>query len=275
MAIKIEKTLIAKYKGGKNYSTGRAQKVKYVVEHHTATMASAWDNLKYFASKWVGASAHYFIDRDGKIYQSVLEKDTAYSVGAKSYKHASARNSNSINIEYISDGRAFTEEQIKAGAALTQDIIKRYGLKSSDILRHFDVTGKKCPSHYVNTGRWQALLARLKLIVAKPAPKPPVLVAPKPAPKPAPVAVKPAPKPVAKPKPAYVLSRALYKGCKGADVKALQLALNKLGHKLTADGDFGAKTAKAVALFQGSKRLKPDSIVGKATAQALGWKWKS
>lgn len=180
MAINIEKTLIADYGKGKNYSNGRSQKVRYVVEHHTATMASAWNNLKYFASKYVGASAHYFIDRDGRIYQSVREKDTAWSVGASKYKHANARNSNSVNIEYISDGRAFTEEQIAAGAALTQDIIKRYGLPQSAILRHYDVTGKKCPGHYVNATRWKTLLARLKAVVAKPKP-----------------VVKPAPKPVA------------------------------------------------------------------------------
>jgi murein DD-endopeptidase MepM/ murein hydrolase activator NlpD len=57
----------------------------------------------------------------------------------------------------------------------------------------------------------------------------------------------------------------LKKGSKGADVKYLQ---GKLG--ITADGDFGPNTHKAVVAFQASKGLEADGIVGPKTWAAIG-----
>jgi murein DD-endopeptidase MepM/ murein hydrolase activator NlpD len=55
------------------------------------------------------------------------------------------------------------------------------------------------------------------------------------------------------------------KGSRGADVKHLQ---SKLG--ITADGDFGPNTHKAVVAFQTSKGLVADGIVGPKTWAAIG-----
>lgn len=58
-------------------------------------------------------------------------------------------------------------------------------------------------------------------------------------------------------------------GSKGANVALLQKQLIGQGYKLTADGDFGDSTEKAVLNFQKSAGLKADGLVGSATLQAL------
>lgn len=52
------------------------------------------------------------------------------------------------------------------------------------------------------------------------------------------------------------------KGSKGAPVKELQELLIKRGAALVADGDFGAKTDKAVREFQGDHGLTVDGVAG-------------
>ena len=61
-------------------------------------------------------------------------------------------------------------------------------------------------------------------------------------------------------------------GSKGADVKALQTALNLLGsYGLSVDGAFGPKTEAAVRDFQKKKGLSVDGICGPKTWSALGY----
>jgi hypothetical protein len=61
----------------------------------------------------------------------------------------------------------------------------------------------------------------------------------------------------------------LKKGTKNGFVKDLQELLNKFGHKLVADGDFGAKTEVVVKAFQKAKGLIPDGVVGPKTWDKL------
>ncbi len=61
----------------------------------------------------------------------------------------------------------------------------------------------------------------------------------------------------------------LKKGSKGDYVMYLQILLNAKGIKLSADGDFGSLTLKAVINFQESKELATDGIVGPKTWRAL------
>jgi peptidoglycan hydrolase-like protein with peptidoglycan-binding domain len=68
--------------------------------------------------------------------------------------------------------------------------------------------------------------------------------------------------------PAY--TRALKRGCRGADVKALQQKLKELGfYNSTVDGVFGRGTENAVKTFQRAHSLKADGIVGRATYSAI------
>ncbi len=60
-------------------------------------------------------------------------------------------------------------------------------------------------------------------------------------------------------------------GSKGEEVRKIQSQLIKEGIALaTVDGIFGAKTRKAVIVFQEAKGLEVDGVVGPATIKALG-----
>jgi peptidoglycan hydrolase-like protein with peptidoglycan-binding domain len=65
--------------------------------------------------------------------------------------------------------------------------------------------------------------------------------------------------------------RSLQIGTHGADVKAVQEALNTWGADpaLDPDGDFGNNTDAAVRNFQASQNLDVDGVVGRATRRAL------
>ena len=69
----------------------------------------------------------------------------------------------------------------------------------------------------------------------------------------------------------YVMEmRNLKKGCKGEDVRALQILLNGRGYSCgNADGDFGSKTDAAVRNYQKAKGLTQDGIAGKNTMSSL------
>lgn len=64
----------------------------------------------------------------------------------------------------------------------------------------------------------------------------------------------------------------LSKGSKGEQVKTAQRLLKAMGYSIGlsgADGDFGAKTDKAVRKFQKDSKLDDDGIIGKKTWEAL------
>lgn len=61
----------------------------------------------------------------------------------------------------------------------------------------------------------------------------------------------------------------------GEDVTKIQEKLNKVMKcDLDVDGEYGPKTAAEVVRFQSKKKLTPDGIVGKKTAEALGFWWE-
>ena len=61
---------------------------------------------------------------------------------------------------------------------------------------------------------------------------------------------------------------------KGSDVRALQQRLNELsGTSLETDGIFGPATDDALVVYQLNNGLDPDGIMGKHTAEAMGFLW--
>lgn len=61
----------------------------------------------------------------------------------------------------------------------------------------------------------------------------------------------------------------------GEDVAEVQKRLNKIMKSdLEVDGEYGPMTAATVVRFQQKKNLDPDGIVGKHTAEALGFWWE-
>lgn len=149
---------------GRNYTKGRrGSAIDYIVVHYTGTDASAHNNLLYFSRNAAKASAHYFVDRDGTLRQSVPESDTAWHAGKF------AMNQRSVGIECVSAGEDFTEEQVATLAALTQALMDKYGVPAASVIRHYDVTGKECPAPYVDQGKWDVLHDRITNGSAAPA----------------------------------------------------------------------------------------------------------
>lgn len=164
-APKIEK-LLTPYNFTSRGDTGR---IKYIVIHYVGATGGARENCEYFAGRYAGASAHYFVGFDGEIWQSVEDGDIAWHCGAKSYKHPECRNSNSIGIELCVRSRGsraadsrdwyFESATVRSAIGLTEYLMQKYGIDADHVIRHYDVTGKTCPNPYVynNTEHtWEA-----------------------------------------------------------------------------------------------------------------------
>ena len=154
-----------------NYQRGRAQPVSFLVYHYVGAAGGGKANAKYYHSAdGVGASAHYFVghaSEGAEIWSSVPEADTAWHCGAKTYKHRSCRNANSIGIEMCchrrGDGTWYIDEATMAAAAeLGRDILARYAIPMDHVLRHYDVTGKLCPQPLIDEGAWADFKKRLE-----------------------------------------------------------------------------------------------------------------
>ncbi|MCL1964229.1 MAG: peptidoglycan-binding protein, partial [Firmicutes bacterium] len=65
------------------------------------------------------------------------------------------------------------------------------------------------------------------------------------------------------------ITRELYRGYTGEDVRMLQRLLKDLGYNVTVDGNFGAQTYNAVLQFQKNNGLKADGIAGTRTIRKL------
>lgn len=156
-----------------NYNSNISRNVAFVAMHYTGnTKDTARANANYFAGAGRHASAHLFVD-DTEIRQSVALKDTAWSVGAKSYRHASCRNANSISIEMCcTAGNYKISDKTKENAAyVCAYVCKLLGITATGVdtyvLRHYDVTGKNCPAQMAGSGNaeWVAFKARVKEIL--------------------------------------------------------------------------------------------------------------
>lgn len=145
-----------------NYNNGQIDRIKYIVIHYVGGTGDAAANCKYYASQYVGASAHYYVGFNGSVYQSVEDKNVAWHCGTKSgYKHPDCRNSNSIGIELCvnlkpnfpntadSKGWYFKDATVKTAIELTKELMAKYGVTPDRVIRHYDVTGKICPNPYV------------------------------------------------------------------------------------------------------------------------------
>lgn len=164
-----------------NYSDGQSSRIRYLVIHYVGATGGAKANCEYYASRYIGASAHYFVGFEGEIWQSVEDKNIAWHCGAKSYRHPDCRNSNSIGIELCVRNRGsqaaesrdwyFEDATVQSAQALTRQLMKRYSIPPDRVLRHYDVTGKICPNPFVynhTNHTWQDF----KSGIQEPAPEP-------------------------------------------------------------------------------------------------------
>lgn len=157
-----------------NHNIGNVDRIKYIVIHYVGATGGAEANCKWYAGADRGASAHYYVDFDGSIWQSVEDKNVAWHCGAKKYVHPECRNGNSIGIEMCVRNKGnkadtsrdwyFEDATVQAAIALTKELMARYNVPADHVIRHHDVTGKICPNPYVynhTQHTWDALKAAL------------------------------------------------------------------------------------------------------------------
>lgn len=138
-----------------NLTLAPSRSIKYAVVHNTATLASAKNNCIYFSGGNRNASADFFVDQDGTIYQFNANIRNYYSWHCGDRNASGIINKNSIGIEFVSDGCEFTVAQKKALKELIAYLRNEFGV--TEVVRHYDASGKSCPAFYVNEGRWNEL----------------------------------------------------------------------------------------------------------------------
>ncbi|MCP3103122.1 N-acetylmuramoyl-L-alanine amidase [Myxococcus sp. K15C18031901] len=129
-----------------NYDEREGTDIDTIVLHHTASNDGKAD-LSWMRNPKSEVSAHYMVDRDGKIYQLVGDDKRAWHAG-KSELHGVPTdvNARSIGIEIVNDGSgktAFTEAQYKALTQLTGYLMQKYDVPAKNLVGHADVAVPK------------------------------------------------------------------------------------------------------------------------------------
>lgn len=147
-----------------NVSRRNGIAVRYVVVHYTGTSASAENNCIYFGGGNRNASADYFIDKDGAIFQFNTDPTNYYSwhCGDGGGRYG-ITNSNSVGIEVVSAGEAYTEQQIESLHKLVKALQEDYGVPDDNVVRHYDASRKLCPAPYAgsNDSKWAGLKSEI------------------------------------------------------------------------------------------------------------------
>lgn len=151
---------INKYHGKYNLSkrSGGVGSIKYIVIHYTAGTGSAKNNCIYFSGGNRGASADYFVDDNGVWeYNDPSSGMYSWAVGDGKGKYG-ITNSNSISIEVVNTGGAFSAKEIEYLKQLVPYLMKKYNVPVSRVVRHYDASHKTCPAYYVkNPSKWTEL----------------------------------------------------------------------------------------------------------------------
>jgi N-acetylmuramoyl-L-alanine amidase len=113
--------------------------VDLIVLHYTA-MTDADAASKRLCDPETQVSAHYLIDRDGKIFRLVDEEKRAWHAGAGSWAAQDDVNSHSIGIELDNDGTSpFTDPLMAGLETLLADILGRHKLSAKAVIGHSDM----------------------------------------------------------------------------------------------------------------------------------------
>lgn len=157
----------------RNVTLKVGRSIGYIVIHYTGTDASALNNVKYFSSGNRNASADFFIDKDGSIFQFNANIGNYYSWHCGDGKgRYGISNSNSIGIEVVSSGAEFTDAQKKALRELVPWLMAQYGVAADNVVRHYDASRKTCPAPYAGSAakdaKWKELRAYITGVEDKP-----------------------------------------------------------------------------------------------------------
>ena len=231
--------------------------IRWICFHYTGNSNdSAKGNASYFHRHGDGneryAGAHFFVDQQGHVYQTIKLGYTAWAVGGFVTRRDGAAslyqkctNTNSVSIELCDCAKKDPSADMIKAVRKVVKYIREYCPNATKICRHWDVSGKDCPARMTGDTeagrkRWNDFLraigeAKKNTTTAK------------------------------KTAPAYPTENLKY-GAEGSQVKRLQKCLNKIDKAgLAIDGSYGPATRKAVKAFQKKHGLEVDGICGPKT----------
>ena len=169
---------ITKYYSPNYHNKRRSNKsITLIILHYTG-MQSERESLKRLRNPKFQVSAHYLINRNGKIFKMVDERNIAWHAGKSMWKKHKNLNQNSIGIELVNKGHRFgyqnfPKKQIVALISLCKKLKKKYKIKNSCFLGHSDIApmrkidpGEKFPWRYLSL-KGIGIYPKKKLIYSK------------------------------------------------------------------------------------------------------------
>jgi len=142
--------------------------IKMIVIHYTG-MQSERESLNRLCNYKSKVSSHFFVNKNGKVYNLVKENRVAWHAGKSCWGNFKNLNKNSIGIELENKGHQFgytnfKKKQISNLIILLKIIIKKYKIKKKNIVGHSDIAplrkkdpGEKFPWNLLakkNIGIW-------------------------------------------------------------------------------------------------------------------------
>ncbi|WP_165043652.1 N-acetylmuramoyl-L-alanine amidase family protein [Adlercreutzia sp. ZJ138] len=151
-----------------NLSSKPGRQINHIVVHYTGTTAPAENNVNYFSSTNRNASADWFIDKDGSIWQFNADPRNFYSwhCGDGGGRYGIS-NAYSVGIEVVSAGEDFTQAQVNSLHALVVALMEDYGVPAHRVVRHYDASRKLCPAPYAGPANEQKWLNLWRTITTK------------------------------------------------------------------------------------------------------------
>ncbi len=152
------KPVIKAFVESPNHSSRNGAKIDKVVLHCTeAPLKSTLDHFQTAGGE-NPVSAHYVIDRNGDIYQTVRDSDAAW--------HCKGTNRSTVGIEYVgAEIDSVTAQQAAASAALIRWLLEQYDIPRTNVFGH-DFTpgysrsgGTSCPDKLFGLAHSQATVA--------------------------------------------------------------------------------------------------------------------
>lgn len=153
-----------------NFQKGRAgNSIDFIIVHDTQNFSNGADALahfKYFNSRYVGASAHYFVD-DKQIIQIIGDSNTAWAIGDNQGHGRAlngAKNRNSISVEICVNKDGNYEQAVVNAIELVKNLMKKFQIPHRMVQRHYDVSRKRCAGTMIsnNWGKWRQFKDELK-----------------------------------------------------------------------------------------------------------------
>ncbi len=124
-------------------------------------MQSERESLIRLSDPYSNVSAHYVINRNGKIYRLIKDNQIAWHAGKSCWANYKNLNENSLGIELVNKGHrfgytSFSKKQLLSLIKLSKNLIKKYNIKQKNIIGHSDIA----PLRKIDPGEkfpWQEL----------------------------------------------------------------------------------------------------------------------